>query len=253
VSPAEPWDDLLRRGWPALSEVDTDGWVARLSGGVTQRANSVAPLAAPRDVGAAIAAVERLYAGHGLPAIFQLGPSVWPAGLDAELARRGYTYGSPTAVLAASVSDLLADNVADNVAAPAGTAVEVADEPSAEWLDLWWAVDGRGDDDALAVARRILTGGPARYASVRDSAGVAAVARLALVGQWGGLYCMAVRPDMRRRGLGSVLLHGLLDGSGVARCWLQVREDNPGARAFYARAGFTAAARYHYRTRRSDG
>jgi ribosomal protein S18 acetylase RimI-like enzyme len=29
-----------------------------------------------------------------------------------------------------------------------------------------------------------------------------------------------------------------------------VREDNPGARAFYARAGFRPATRYHYRTRR---
>jgi N-acetylglutamate synthase len=245
VSPNEPWDDRLRRGWPALSEVDVDGWVARVSGGVTQRANSVAPLATPPDLGAAIGAVERLYAGQGLPAIFQLGPSVYPADLDAVLARRGYTYGSPTAVLVAPVAGVLS-------APAAGPAVEVAGEPSTEWLDLWWAVDGRGDDAALAVARRILTGGPARYATVRDQAGVAAVARLALVGEWGGLYCMAVRPDVRRRGLGSVLLRGLLDGSGVARCWLQVRADNPGARAFYARAGFTAAARYHYRTRVSN-
>jgi ribosomal protein S18 acetylase RimI-like enzyme len=64
---------------------------------------------------------------------------------------------------------------------------------------------------------------------------------------------MAVRPDARRRGLGSVLLRGLLDGAGVARCWLQVREDNPGARAFYARIGFRPVTRYHYRTRRPAG
>ena len=82
-----------------------------------------------------------------------------------------------------------------------------------------------------------------------DADGVAAVARLALAGEWGGLYCMAVRPAARRRGLGSVLLRGLLEGAGVRRCWLQVREDNPAARAFYARAGFRPATRYHYRTR----
>jgi ribosomal protein S18 acetylase RimI-like enzyme len=240
-----PWDDLLRRGWPALSEVDIDGWVARVSGGVTQRANSVAPLAAPADVGAAVAAVERLYAAHGLPAIFQLGPAVCPPDLDAVLAGRGYACGSPTAIMAASAAAVLPN-------LPGGP-VEVAGDPSAEWLDMWWAVDGRGDAAALAVARRILTGGPARYGAVHDAAGVAAVARLALVGEWGGLYCMAVRPDVRRRGLGSVLLRGLLESAGVARCWLQVRADNPGARAFYARAGFAEAARYHYRTRRIAG
>jgi GNAT superfamily N-acetyltransferase len=236
------WDDLLRRGWPALSEVDIDGWVARVSDGVTQRANSVAPIAEPVDVTAAITRVERLYAGHGLPAIFQLGPRVRPADLDAVLAARGYAYGSPTSVEVASVPELLGS-------LPGG-AVEIAGEPSEEWLDLWWAVDGRGDATARAVARRILTGGPARYAAMRDAAGVTAVARLALAGEWGGLYCTAVRPDARRRGLGSVLLRGLLAGAGVRRCWLQVREDNQGARAFYARAGFRTAVRYHYRTRR---
>jgi hypothetical protein len=127
--PAEPWDHLLRRGWPALSEVDVDGWVARLSGGVTQRANSVAPLAAPPDLGAAMAAVERLYAGHGLPAIFQLGRSVCPADLDAVLVRRGYTYGSPTTVMAAPVADVLAALTGSAGGEPAR--VEVAGEPSA--------------------------------------------------------------------------------------------------------------------------
>lgn len=235
------WDELLRRGWPALSEVDIDGWVARLSGGVTQRANSVAPLAEPPRVSAAIDEVERLYAGRGLPAIFQLGPTVHPPDLDARLAARGYTYGSPTSVEVAQVADLLGG-------LPRGE-VLVADEPDEAWMDLWWAVDGRGDEAARAVARRILTSGPARYGSVLDDDGVAAVARVAIVGEWGGLYCMAVRPDARRRGLGRVLLRGLLEGASVRHCWLQVREDNPGARAFYARAGFRQAARYHYRTR----
>jgi GNAT superfamily N-acetyltransferase len=239
------FDDLLRRGWPALSEVDVGGWVARVSGGVTQRANSVAALAAPPDVAAAVAEVEALYAAHGLPAVFQLGPAVFPPDLDAVLAARGYAYGSATAVEVAAVPAVLGRLRAGPVA--------VTDTPGEEWLDLWWAVDVRGDAAALEVARRILTGGPALYGTVRDADGVAAVARLALVGEWGGLYCMAVRPDARRRGLASGVFRGLLEQAGVARCWLQVREDNPGARAFYARAGFTTAARYHYRTQRSDG
>lgn len=239
------WDDLLRHGWPALSEVDISGWVARLSGGVTQRANSVAPLAAPADVDTAVDEVERLYSGHGLPAIFQLGPTVCPPDLDSVLAARGYAYGSPTSVEAASVATV--------VAGLPSASVTVAGSPSREWLDLWWAVDGRGGASARELARRILTAGPARYGSVRDAAGVAAVARLAVVGEWGGLYCMAVRPDARRRGLGSVLLRGLLEESGVRRVWLQVREDNAAARAFYTRAGFRPVARYHYRTRPRGG
>ena len=233
----------MRRGWPALEECTVDGWLARFSGGVTQRANSVLPLAAPSTVDAALSRVEAAYAARGLPAVFQLGPTVCPPDLDARLAARGYAYGSPTVVMTASTAEVLAR-------LPARDA-EVADEPDERWMDLWWRVDGRGDERALALARRILTAGPARYATVSDKAGAAAVARLALVGEWGGLYCVAVRPDARRRGLAGAVTRALVAAAadeGVRGCWLQVRADNEPAGALYRRAGFADVGRYHYRT-----
>jgi N-acetylglutamate synthase len=239
-------DELMRRGWPALAESEVDGWLVRVSGGVTQRANSVLPLGEPSAVDSALSTVEARYASAGLPAVFQLGPTARPTDLDDRLAARGYTYGSPTVVLVADVSTVLG-----GLASPP-VEVGVGAEPDGEWLDLWWLVDGRGDESALAVAREILTGGPARYAAARDAGGrVAAVARLALVGEWGGLYCLAVRPDARRDGLGAVVTRALVAdaaGGGVRRLWLQVREENAAARALYARAGFTPVGRYHYRT-----
>lgn len=232
----------MRQGWPALEEVDVEGWVARFSGGVTQRTNSVSPVREPADVRAAVERVERLYRERGLPTVFQVGPVVRPAGLDALLEARGYRFGSPTEVWTAEVSV-----IEERVELTAE--VRVTDAPDDEWLDLWWSVDGRGDDEALAVARKILSGGPARYASVLEGGQVVAVGRLAVVGDWGGLYCVAVRDDARRRGFGTAVLRGVLDQSPVSRCWLQVRTDNAAARALYARAGFVAGARYHYRTR----
>ncbi len=230
----------MRAGWPALEEVVVDGWVARFSGGVTQRANSVVPAAAPSDLPAALARVEGLYAERGLPVVFQVGDWARPAGLDRVLADRGYAFGSPTSLQVARVPDVLREF------SPRGVAVEAA--PSEEWLRLWWAVDGRGDDDALALAVKILTAGNARYATLRDSRGVAAVGRLAVVGEWGGVYCMAVRPDARGQGFGGRVLAGLVAAGGVPNTWLQVRAENLGARRLYERAGYTEVARYHYRT-----
>lgn len=237
-------DELTRRGWPALSEVDVDGWLVRLAGGVTQRANSVLPLAAPADPAAALTEVERRYREHGLPAVFQLSPGSQPAGLDEVLAARGYRYGSPTTVAVADVGTVL-DRLPDN-----GVRVTVTTEPDPAWLALWWAVDGRGDEHALALARRILTAGPALYGTVTDAGGAAAVARLALVEDWGGLYCMATRSDARRRGHGTAVLRGLLAHAGVRRTWLQVRAENTAALALYGAAGYAPASRYHYRTGR---
>jgi ribosomal protein S18 acetylase RimI-like enzyme len=242
VVDVEELERLVRQGWPALEEIEVDGWVARFAEGVTQRANSVSPVGEPGDPHAAVERVERLYRERGLPATFQVGPVVRPGDLDGLLAERGYRLGSPTEVWTAEVA-------AVTERASRSAEVRVSDAPDGDWLDLWWSVDGRGDHRALAVAAKILSAGPARYASVRDDAGVAAVGRLAVVGDWGGLYCVAVRPDARRRGLGTAVLRGVLEQSEVNRCWLQVRADNHGARAMYARLGFTAAARYHYRTR----
>ena len=235
----------MRAGWPALEEAHVDGWVARFSGGITQRANSVLPLGMPADTGKALEDVERLYADRGLPTVFQLRED--DAELDRVLAGRGYGFGSPTVIQAAQVDDV--------INALGSHDVEIAEAADPGWLDLWWAVDGRGDADALAVAAKILAGGPALYATVRDADGPAAVGRLALVGEWGGVYCLAVRPDTRRRGLGGAVLAGLLGAGqerGINRSWLQVRAENATARRLYQRAGYVDAGHYHYRSHRGQ-
>lgn len=55
------------------------------------------------------------------------------------------------------------------------------------------------------------------------------------------LQRIAVDPDHRRHGVASALLAGVVDAAsrtGADRLLLEVREDNRGALAFYARAGF---------------
>jgi ribosomal protein S18 acetylase RimI-like enzyme len=238
-------DRLLRAGWPAHTEVPVDGWIVRLSSGVTQRANSVVPLAAPADLAATLDHVERLYRAHGVPPTFQIGPNAQPTHLEEVLAERGYQLGNRTNIEIAAVDDVLAALAGADTAA-----VRVSGEPDADWMDLWWSVDGRGDEAAKAVAHGIMLGGEARYAVRADEHGPSAIGRLALVGDWAGLYCLAVRPDARRTGQAGSIIRALLEQArdqGVRQVWLQVLVDNHGARALYRRLGFRTAAEYHYR------
>jgi N-acetylglutamate synthase len=234
-------DALMDAGWPALDRIQVDGWVVRRSGGVTQRANSTLPTRSPVDVPRAVARVEQLYRTDGLTPTFQISRAARPGDLDTRLAARGYRLHAPTSVLVAErrpVLDLL----------PAtGLNTTITDRPDEAWVDLWWSVDGRGGPVERNRACEIMRAGPARYASVRDEHGTSAVARLALAEGWGGLYCVSVRPDVRRSGQGRTVIRALLEDTCVNRIWLQVADDNQAARSLYAALGFRRASRYHYR------
>lgn len=237
----------MHSGWPALENHDIDGWLVRRSHGVTRRANSVLPAVRPRDPREALHRVESLYRERGLAPAFQISAAVRPIHLDGLLAERGYRRCSPTLVQVADTAGVRAALPED------GPEVELASAPDRAWMDLWCSVDGPKDCEARAVAHRIMTSVPARYASIRSGKAAAlAVARLAHVGSWGGLFCTAVHPEERRRGLAATLLRLLLADAaqaGIRRIWLQVTAENRAARNLYAGLGFVNASAYHYRVR----
>jgi ribosomal protein S18 acetylase RimI-like enzyme len=254
------FEALMDTAWPADERQESGGWVLRAAAGVTQRANSVWPREPGGDHHQVLARLREArlwYRTRRLPLIFQVFEDPRYAPLNAVLDEEGFTRQSETLVLVRSGgTDLPAPD----------PGVEIAGEPSAEWLRLWWSVDGRGNGTALAVARGILERCPSLYALVRDDDGVpAAVGRLALlqgvaggVGAGvaagnGGVYCMTTRADARRRGHASRILQGLLragDAQGLGSYWLLVTDANAGARELYAQAGFQAAGRYLYRQER---
>ncbi len=244
---------LADSGWPALERLRVpdgsaaSGWMARFSGGVTRRANSVRPLHPVGDVDAAIRLVERLYREPGLAPQFQL--SDRDAALRDTLQARGYVASDETLVMAAPARTVVAEAAVD------GTSAGMAVSPDEDWLRAWWEVDGRGGAAERMIAHRILEGAPALYATVRDSRGPASVGRLALVDHagttWGGLHALATRADARGRGHATAAIAALVR-AGVARgagaVWLQVLASNDTARRLYDGLGFRPVAAYRYLT-----
>lgn len=235
---------LADAGWAAPERERVFGWEARFASGVTKRANSAWDPSGDGSAtvsGEALDAVETAYRARGLTPTFQLTSAEGAA--QRLLIGRGYRVVDETLVLAASVSASPSTSASDRD-------VVIAEEPAGDWLAVWWAVDGRGDADDLAVIRQIMMGTPALYASLRVSGAVVAVARLALVGSWGGLYCVATLPEFRRRGFGARVVGALLAAGarrGVTDAWLQVLAGNGAAITLYSeRFGFAAAERYRY-------
>jgi GNAT superfamily N-acetyltransferase len=233
------FDRLVHEAWPAYDQRVHDGWVLRYAGGVTKRANSVLALGRPVDLGGAIETAERFYRERGQRCVFSVGLGAAP-GLDEELEARGYELVDPTLVMAGSLRPEALDGVAPEV--------RIEERPWPGWLETWWAVDGRFGS-GLEDAERICTGVPAWYGAFEEDGVALAVGRAVPQGDTLGIYCMATRPEARRRGLARAVLRALARHAGTESAYLVTTAPNQAAQALYRGEGFEIAGRYHYRVR----
>jgi ribosomal protein S18 acetylase RimI-like enzyme len=249
--PASP--NRLRRfeeagfnAWPALQTRLLDGWVIRLAGGYTKRANSVNPTypSFDGDLRAKVVQSESIYRARGLPPIFRLTSFGCPPGLDELLAGRGYRHLDPTLVMTRSLTDPL----------PVPRAVgELRTLPLAEWLAGYVAAS----DDPLprqqthaAMLDQIGSGAVFGALVVRDAPDPVAYGLAVVDGDLVGLFDIVTPAARRNRGYGGALVTGLVRHAadrGATTAYLQVTEANAAAQRLYRALGFSDAYRYWYR------
>jgi len=231
------------RTWPARTTETLGGWRLSMDRGVTRRANSVLPNAwdGESSIDDRVAAVERRYRREGLAPCFKLTGASLPDGLDQALAHRGYRAEGHSDVLTAAVGQ-----VDDRTTLP----VEIAPEPTLEWLATCWPDGGCGrvGDPRQDIVDRI--GGPRAFVLVRLDGRPAGAALAAADRNWvciGAVHCL---PAWRRRGVARALIASM---AGWARrqeaefLFLQVESDNRPGHGLYRAVGFQPAYRYHYR------
>lgn len=128
----------------------------------------------------------------------------------------------------------------------AGDALILRDVTLAD-LDVLAAMEAElfaGEAWSRDLVREEITGKHRRYFALEDpSTGqLAGYAGLLAVGTEGDVQTIAVAPEYRGQGAGRRLMHALLavaQESGVRELFLEVRADNPVARALYTSRGFT--------------
>ena len=225
--------------WPALETIAVGGWIFRLSGGFTKRANSVNATRFAASFDGVRQQAEELYARHNLPAIFRLSPLAAPDA-DRELEAAGYAVFDPSFVLVAPLSESGVDGD-----------VEIEPVPSRNWLDGYAAANDVGPAKRPIHDRMVSSiAMPAAFATLRADGraigfGLAVCERGAV-----GLFDIVIAPPERGGGKGRALTGALLRWgrrNGADSAYLQVRQQNEIARKLYAGLGFREAYRYHYR------
>jgi GNAT superfamily N-acetyltransferase len=246
---------IAAAGWPAVETGWLGDWLLRASGGWTRRANSALVVGAPdRPLAAALDGCRDWYTARGLTPLLsvpllsvpQLSVPQLPAATRADgppaasvIAAAGWEPGARTVVLVARSADVLA--AVDPPAEPR-PAVWLTPEPSAAWV-----ADYR-DAATHPAAAAVLAGPPAparvRFAEFSVDGGAARPAgrgRAVTDQGWVGLSAVGVAPEVRRSGVGRVLVSALLtDGlrHGGVRSYVEVEAVNPGALAFWQRLGY---------------
>jgi ribosomal protein S18 acetylase RimI-like enzyme len=234
-------EELAARAWPAGESERVDGWLLRRTPSVRRRRlNSALPLG--RD-GAALEEVERFYRGHGMTPLVQVAPAEDLGELDAALHERGWRADGPTDILVAAVDDVPAGRTSH-------VSVALRSEVHERWLDAWIAAEGRADarETYVHVLQRIPP--PAAFAIAHVEGRPAGVGLAVCERAWSGVFCMAVDPATRRRGVARAVLGALVEWSrdrDARGLYLQVECDNAAAHALYASAGFTRSHGYHFR------
>jgi GNAT superfamily N-acetyltransferase len=240
-----PRDRLMRieragvNAWPAQETADVDGWLWRYTGGGSQRANSVSPLAfSGRDVEAAIADVEWRYRSRRSPVRFQICDVNAPGDLDARLATRGYRLREPCTTLARDIGP-----------APMPADVEIAAAPSDDWMSVYLS---NISADRRPIAPEILARVPAprAFLLLRTGGRPAATALAVVAGDVVIAECVGTHAELRRTGAAAKVMRALEawgadQGATVAA--LQAVAANTPAQRLYAALDYVHVGSYHYR------
>jgi GNAT superfamily N-acetyltransferase len=229
------------RAWPALETRNTFGWVQRLSGGYTKRANSINALEPGAQFTSDIQdALERPYRERGQPPIWRLTPLV-PSGTDAALAGLGYRRIDESLVQVAPLDGRFA----------ADPAVSLASVPAADWLEGFAALSPVGPAHRETMARMLRTiAAPVGFARVEQAGRPVAFALGVVDGDHVGLFDVLVAPGARRQGLARRLTESIGAWGrrhGARFAYLQVVATNAAALPLYASLGFETVYSYAYR------
>lgn len=241
-------EELAFNAWPAEQFLSLGGWSVRYTHGYSRRANSVWPNAWWGEIGLEerLSLVEAFYRSRQLPPLYQICEAQQPGDLDRLLAERGFTSEGRTCVQVVELARALSE-----AGDPQHPGLELRGESTPEWLSVYAPRFPEPDPMVQASVRIFSRITPTvTYATLRLDDEPAAVGMGVLERGWLGIYCMATRPEFRRRGGAQAVLSALLhwgNRQGAEHAYLQVLEENGSARTLYERLGFATLYHYHYR------
>lgn len=230
-------DQICNLTWPATENFENLGWLMRAAGGVTNRANSILPLAASLKAGSLtdfpekLAAAKEFYQKRNLPTIFQVALPTWQA-LSNKLRSIG-------AVETIRGNTMVTDLTSTKQRIPTGFEIVQSNQVTDEWLEI----------QPTPGIEKILSECSATYLNLVKNGQAIATCRIALAKDWSSITRVFVHNDFRGQGLGKAIVAAALEASfeqSATKALLQVEASNTIAIGVYESLGFNFHHEYSY-------
>ncbi|NHJ03019.1 MAG: GNAT family N-acetyltransferase [Candidatus Heimdallarchaeota archaeon] len=242
------YQELSNNAWPPLYTHLLNGWVLRLSEGVTNRANSVLPLQySGTDIDLDISKVEFAYSSQHLPSRFMIPDYTAPSNLTSHLKSRNYQKNNITDVMSTNINRVIITAVSEEIY------LQSSSIRTKDWYSTFVSCSNyQGasfvENYARIIDRIIL---PKQFFLASQNSKDIGVVLAVLERGYVGILDLVVKEDYRRMGVATALLQKVIEwGSinGAHTCYLQVVNENVAAKSFYSKLNFTNLFSYYYMT-----
>ena len=232
------------RAWPAASIQYDGSWQIRLTAGhPSKRLNSVNPLdpSDHRDIDKRVEKAAQRFRAYDRPLVFRQSPLA-SRQLDSYFDAHGWRRFDETRVMVAEIGDMDLEDAMDHL-------------PFREigrYVDSTIQVHGRDPALKSGLTEVLSAIRPETGFFVIEEPGSGPVATALCVhdSDMAGIFELAVRADVRRKGYGREVVTTALRWArirGAEHAWLQVEADNLAAVGLYEKFGFGEVYRYDYR------
>jgi len=246
-------DDVLQfqsiatNNWPAKDLILLNGWILRVSEGVTRRANSVLPLRYKgTNLDEDIDKVEKIYSDNKLSTVFQISDYYAPENLHERLLKRNYKAEAESLLMTVPFHKL------KDIAVNPDVSYECHEEKPDEFFDAMEKISNISPErfeGLKIIINRILQPSRAFFLiRLRNNIVVGyglGVAEMRKV----GIYNLFVQKEYRRMGLAQNLILKMKEWGirkGADGFHLCVQGDNAGAIDLYKKVGFKEIFKYRY-------
>ncbi len=247
------YQKLTHRAWAAKETINHNGWLVRLSEGVTNRVNSVLPLVYHGhgdNLESDINLVEKMYKENNLPLVFQIPDYVEPSNLVEFLENIGFESFSETAVMSREVNqeqDTLINDSFD---------YKFEKDASEHWFKTLQRIN-KIDNYRLEAIRKIIsrTSNSKVTCSVNINNRTTGIVLGVIERPFMGIYDLLVDPDYRRKGIGEFIMKKMLlhaYESNLSTIYLQVEVKNLPAVKLYKKLNFQELFKYRYMKRKRE-